>query len=697
VSAVRELTRRLAEAEATIRALVSEQVDAVVDAETKTPVLLAKAQEALRSSEERYRNILETAGEGIWAIDASANTTFVNGQMARMTGYSVEEMIGKPMHEIVGLRDRGRAEQALERERKGEAVREDTTLLCKDGSEIWVSVSATPTFDADGKYSGGLAMITDRTLSRASEEALRRSDQRYRQIVETTNDGIIASDEAAQIVFVNRRFAEMLGYEPGEMVGQSLRTYMSNTGSQQPGSSAGQSSPPAKRFRDGTCRHKSGAEVAVDITESPVVDAKGVNIGSLAVVRDITESRKLQSQLMASDRMASMGTLAAGVAHEINNPLAALMVNLDCMAEGLQHLGEGDVSGQTFEERKAFMLKELKAPLDDARGAAERVRFVVRDLKMLSRSADEDYARNVDVEAIMESSLRMAWNEIRHRARLVKNYGRVPLVRASEARLGQVFLNLLVNAAQAMGEGDARDNELSVRTKLDGACVIIEVTDTGAGIAPQNLLKVFEAFFTTKAVGIGTGLGLAICHRIVTDMSGELTVESRVGVGTTFRVSIPVALNAEADAGVAQPLLSSLRGRLLVVDDEELVLRAMQRMLSKDHDVLTMSSAKAALALCAGGASFDLILCDLMMPAMTGMELHDELARVAPEQAKRMIFLTGGAFTERAQAFLAEASREHVEKPFTSTGLRALVQRHLYSWAASKALSLPPSVRFDRA
>jgi two-component system cell cycle sensor histidine kinase/response regulator CckA len=678
VTAVRELTRRLAEAEATIRALVAGQVDAVVDAQSKTPVLLSKAQEALRLSEEHYRSIVETAGEGIWAIDENAKTTFVNAQLARMLGYSADEMIGMPVIDIVSEADRGRAEQALEREREGKAVREDSVLRCKDGTQIWVRVSATPIFDAQGKHSGGLAMVTDRTQYRVAEEALRRSEEQYRQIVETTHDGIIACDQAALIVFVNRRFAELLGYEPREMVGRSLRDFMSGTGSREPGRSLAPSDAGAKRSRDGTCRHKDGTEVAVDIAESPVVDAKGRHVGTLTVVRDITESRKLQAQLMASDRMASMGTMAAGVAHEINNPLAALMGNLDCIAESLRDLSESNEPRESAEDRKAWLLKELKSPLDDARSAAERVRSIVRDLKMLTRSPSEDSASKVDIETLMESSLRMASNEIRHRARLVKNYGRVPFVRANEARLGQVFMNLIVNAAQAMEEGNAQHNELSVRTTVDGACVVIEVTDTGSGIPPENIPRVFDAFFTTKAVGIGTGLGLAICHRIVTDMAGELTVESTVGVGTTFRVSIPITLDGEvAIVATAQPPQASLRGQMLVVDDEEMVLRAMKRILSKEHDVVTTSSGNVALALCAGGRSFDLILCDLMMPSMTGMELHHELSRIAPEQAERMIFLTGGAFTKQAREFLSDSTREHIEKPFDAANLRAIVQHRL--------------------
>ncbi len=426
-------------------------------------------------------------------------------------------------------------------------------------------------------------------------------------------------------------------------------------------------------------RTKDGRDLTVAARWTLVRDPQGRPKAVLAIDADITGKKTLETQLMVSDRMASVGTLAAGVAHEINNPLAAVMANLDYIADSLGRMAGGDVTSMTPGMRDAWMLEEIKTPLDDAREAAQRVRFIVRDLKIFSRSPNDEVRGPVNVEAIMESSLRMAWNEIRHRANLVKLYGRVPPVEANEARLGQVFLNLVVNAAQALPTGQAEHNEIRVTTKLEDGRVVIEVSDTGAGIPPQIIGRIFDAFFTTKAVGVGTGLGLAICHRIVTDMGGALTVESEVGKGTTFRVSLPLC--GENESEVAAPVepvaVAGRRGRILVVDDEELVVRSVKRILSKEHEVVGTVSAAEALALCAGGEKFDLILCDLMMPDMTGMDLHDELSRAAPEQAEKMIFVTGGAFTEKARAFLSETPREHLEKPFYSANLRAIVQRYL--------------------
>jgi PAS domain S-box-containing protein len=514
-----------------------------------------------------------------------------------------------------------------------------------------------------------------------AQSALRESEEQYRQIVEATTDGIVKLDVAERIVFVNGRLAQMLGYEPIQMIGVSVFAFMGASAKAVVAASFQRRKGGAQDALDTTFSHKDGTAISVNVATTPLVDGRGRHIGILGVVRDVTERKKLQSQLMVSDRMASVGTLAAGVAHEINNPLAALIGNLDYVFEILGRTVGLASTAANLARSDAWLLEEVKEPLKDARDAAERVRLIVRDLKIFSRSPLEEQRGRVDVKAVMESSLRMAWNEIRHRAHLVKLYGPVPSVEVNEGRLGQVFLNLIVNAAQAMQEGKVDDNEIRVSTRREGQRVVVEVSDTGTGIRPEIIGRIFDAFFTTKGVGFGTGLGLAICHRIVTDMGGELTVESELGKGTTFRVALPIPKTREAVAtpSVTEPVrVSGRRGRILVVDDEEMVLRTVKRLLSKDHDVLAIAAAKEALALCAGGATFDLILCDLMMPDMTGMDLYSELARIAPEQAARMIFLTGGAFTAKAVQFLAETVQEHIDKPFDPPALRAIVQRFVH-------------------
>jgi PAS domain S-box-containing protein len=518
--------------------------------------------------------------------------------------------------------------------------------------------------------------------SRAAGELERQqADAQIREqaaLLDVTHEAIQVKDLDGSIVLWNKGAERTYGWTSDEVVGRKAAGWLYKNPAE---FEIAQAEILVKGEWEGEIikRTRDGRDLTVASRWTLVRDSAGHPKGILVIDADITGKKALETQLMVSDRMASVGTLAAGVAHEINNPLAAVMGNLDYIAESLSRMATGDVASMSPGMRDAWIRDEIKTPLDDAVEAAQRVRFIVRDLKIFSHSPNDAERGPLNVETIMESSLRMAWNEIRHRANLVKRYGRVPEVEGNEARLGQVFLNLVVNAAQSMPTGQAEQNEIGVTTRVAGEHVIIEVSDTGAGIPPQIIGRIFDAFFTTKAVGVGTGLGLAICQRIVTDMGGTLTVESELGKGTTFRVSVPIARKTERDviAPTVQVPVTGRRGRILVVDDEELVLRSVRRILSQEHDVLAMVSAEEALVLCAGGEKFDLILCDLMMPDMTGVDFHRELLLVDPEQADRIIFITGGAFTEKARAFLSETPKEHLEKPFYSANLRAIVQRYL--------------------
>jgi signal transduction histidine kinase len=383
------------------------------------------------------------------------------------------------------------------------------------------------------------------------------------------------------------------------------------------------------------------------------------------------ERRSMHEQLLLSERMVSMGTLAAGLAHEINNPLAVLVANLEMATQQLDRRDEGAAPAADGDD-------ELQRSIKAAYEAAERVRLIVRDVKLFSRAEDEERKSPVDIHAVLDSSIRMALNEIRHRARLTRDYGDVPPVAANESRLGQVFLNLLVNAAQAIPEGRAEANEIVVATRpVAGGRVAIEVRDTGSGISAENLSRIFEPMFTTKPVGIGTGLGLPICRRIVNEAGGTIEVESEIGIGSVFRVVLP---RAEAPSAAERPAAAAPaatgRGRVLVVDDEPTLCDAISRMLAADHEVSTTTEAQEALRRIEGGERFDVIFCDLMMPQMTGIELHEALTRVAPDQAQKMVFITGGAFTPTARAFL-DNSKATLEKPFRAAALRQLVQDRL--------------------
>jgi CheY-like chemotaxis protein/two-component sensor histidine kinase len=371
-----------------------------------------------------------------------------------------------------------------------------------------------------------------------------------------------------------------------------------------------------------------------------------------------------------------MGTLAAGVAHEINNPLAYVVASLEQLEEQLRAAPTGLSAGA---------MQETLEVLSEAREGAGRVRQIVRDLKTFSR-ADEGRLERIEVQPLIESAINMARNELKHRARLVTVFGRVPPVLANGSKLVQVFLNLLINAAQAIPAGRVEKNEVRVTTSTDAeGRARIEVRDTGTGVPAQLAARIFEPFVTSKRLSEGTGLGLSICREVVTALGGEIGFEGAPGGGTTFRVTLPAAAPATATTpSPARPPAkppaadpSGRRGRVAIVDDEAGIRRAVGRSLANAHDVVLFESARVLADQVAAGERFDVILCDLMMPDMTGMELHQVLRSRVPEQADAMIFMTGGTFTPESRAFLEAVPNPRVEKPFEIAALRTLIRSRI--------------------
>jgi len=473
-------------------------------------------------------------------------------------------------------------------------------------------------------------------------------------------DGVILLDAEGKIRNTNLAITRLLGYEPGSLVGKPVGELLD----------AAQALPePGLEFqtRDLVFRTATSETLSLSVTASRQGVPGGERSGTVWVARDDRPLKRAQAQLQMADRLSALGTVAAGVAHEINNPLTYVLANLDHV------LGETQ-DGRPFDA-------EARVALQQAREGADRVRQIVRVLKTFSR-VDEERTEAVDVAKLLDASVAMIRNEVLHRAQLLKAYGPAPLVQVNSARLGQVFLNLVHNAAQAIPEGNVEGNHvrLVIGTDEKGWC-FVEVHDTGCGIPKENLGRIYDAFFTTKPIGEGTGLGLSLCQKIVQSCGGRIDVRSTVGVGTVFTVSLPPAPEqVVAPRRPSQPVAGAKRYRILVIDDEPMIGRAAARALSKDHDVDVATSSKEALAQIERKA-YDAMLCDLMMPDMTGMDLHEQLERERPELAAKMVFMTGGAFTARARAFLDRVPNARVEKPFNNTDLRELLNSVLHAGA----------------
>ena len=367
----------------------------------------------------------------------------------------------------------------------------------------------------------------------------------------------------------------------------------------------------------------------------------------MALARDVTERNALREQLVLADRMSQLGFLAAGVAHEINNPLAYTLVALE----------------QARRDIDAGRLDAARDALAIVREGAERVGGITSDLRMFTRGA-EQRAEAVDLSKVLKATADLAAVNIRTRGRLVVDLGPTPPVLGDAGRLGQVFMNLLVNALDAIDAGDPAYNRIEVRAFTDTeGCAVVEVEDNGHGIPAEIQSRLFEPFFTTKGPRSGSGLGLAICHRIVSDLGGRIEVSSSSGGGALFRVVLaPHAGLLSVPAPAPQ---SARRLRVLVIDDEVLLAKALGQLLEDEHDVDVVTSGEEAFCRLEAGADYDAVLCDLMMAGMSGMDVHARLSAGRPALARRIVFMTGGAFSAIAQRFLDRVKNPRLDKPFS--------------------------------
>jgi PAS domain S-box-containing protein len=395
----------------------------------------------------------------------------------------------------------------------------------------------------------------------------------------------------------------------------------------------------------------------------------------VAIVRDITEAKRLQAQLALADRLAALGTLAAGLAHEINNPLTYVLIGIEAVFKELRRKASDEAIGP----RLPLMLERLQGAIEGAR----RVRRIVGELRSLAR-VDEQDQRPVDVCVVLDSAAAMVEGQLRHRARLVREYRQgLPFILGRHERLGQVFLNLLLNAAHAVQEGGEPDSAIYMRADLDAAGrVVVEIEDSGPGIPSDELKKIFDPLFTSKPVVFGTGFGLWVSHTIVSSLGGELTARSRVGEGTVFRVVLPAANVRGAPADPTEPplheggdeLQALELGRVLIIDDDRQVTASMA-ILFEGNEVQVVHSGREGLSRLLAGEEYDWVFCDLMMRDVSGMDLYDQVRRARPGMEQRFIFMTGGAFTARAREFVAEVKCPCLAKPFNPHQVVAALRR----------------------
>jgi len=416
---------------------------------------------------------------------------------------------------------------------------------------------------------------------------------------------------------------------------------------------------------------RSTEEVNLDLERAVQMRTADLARKNRELAETLDKLTRAQAQLVRSEKLASIGQLVAGIAHEINNPVNAIVNTVGPLEEAIGDIDSADATA------RGEAARDVREMVRVVQRGAQRTKAIVTALHNYSRTDDESVVE-FDVDRSIDDSLELLRHLLKDKT-VTKRYGDVGRVRGHAGQVNQVFMNLLTNAAQALsGRPDAT---ITVETTGDAGAVEVKIGDNGQGIPPDVLPRIWDPFFTTKDVGEGTGLGLSICHGIISGLGGQISIDSSPGHGTIVRVVLPPqaeSVDAPAPTLVVEPGTATngqRRHRVMLVDDEPQVAQTMERLLRRDYDVTLAGCGRDAIDLINRGVRFDAIVSDVMMPNMTGIELIEELQRIAPDQAQRLIFLSGGAFTAQTRERLDQLGAPQLEKPITARELRACVNR----------------------
>ncbi len=626
--------------------------------------------------------VLRLAGHGAMStsmlsavVSALPATVVVTDRELRIVGYSgrttPSDMIGRNFVDFVAADHLAFYNEQLQQVLSAGAVVNFDALGTTDRDEPhWSRIRLAPLV-IDGAVQGVVSIA----MSIEHERAMAQHAERVRAMFDHVDEGmLVVVAETGTIIECNAGAAKLFQV-PVEELTETAPSWLQVTpeGGARLGWGALLDELSEGRTVRGKAILREGQEVSIELraTTRKLNDT----LCAFVLCHDIGADLEAQRARATQERLATVGSLAAGVAHEINNPLAYVIANVQYALDNItqwQHR-ESELSPDPERERRRAQLKEA---LYEANEGARRVQRIVADLKTLARQG-EDRVEPIDVENTLHWAIGVTMAEIRHRARLVKNFDTISQVKGDEARLGQVFVNILLNAAQAIEPGRAHENEIIINTFNRDGRVLIEVLDTGNGIPEENLTRIFDPFFTTKPRGVGTGLGLSICHEIIASMRGRLTAATRSPRGARFVVDLPAMPIIAGEIARAPRQKSNpppaRSARILIIDDEPLAAKALGRIL-REHRVELADHAPTGLKL-ALEKRHDVIFCDLMMPDLTGMNVHDAVVETQPETAERMVFVTGGTFTEEARSFAARHAGRCLFKPFDTALVKGAVER----------------------
>jgi PAS domain S-box-containing protein len=632
--------------------------------------VLARDITAERESEARFKDLFETLQEGVYLADANGNLEDVNPALVRMLGCENRaELLRRPLSEFF-LQPEGWEIERRQLAQSDVVNSHEATLRRRDGSALETLHGSAQIRDTAGRVRRLQGTFVDITERRQIETHLQREQEFARRLVESFPDLVIALDNEGRCTFVSPRSKELLGFSPEELIGsvfiervephsrKELQTFLDTIIS-------GQCSNGSTEF---LVRRNDGETRLFRATASPIVNVSGRIAGVIAAARDTTDSKRMEQQLIQNERLAAMGQMIAGVAHELNNPLTAVL-------------------GVTELLRDSTHDDSARRQLEIAHRQARRAAQIVQSLLTFSRPP-QPRKMCLNLGELIQRSLQLHEHSLRSNGITVDFYAEpdLPLVLGDASQLTQVFLNLIANAEQAIRE--VRDNgTIRIRVSRSSDRVMATFEDDGAGIRREILPKIFDPFFTTKRPGRGTGLGLSICLAILREHNGQIEAQPLPEGGSLLTTWLPIARGTAmfltepkegASASIASESSSEAPAAysILVVDDEESIRHMIREGLSaRGFDVQTASGMEEALSLMERYA-FHAVLCDLNLraagsTASSGLDLYAAVTNSTPTGSPKPLFLfmTGELIAAAVTQQLAQAGARTIQKPFRISDL----------------------------
>jgi two-component system, cell cycle sensor histidine kinase and response regulator CckA len=646
----------------------SDEIGRLTHAFNRMVVELDAQQQALLENEQKFRRIVDTSNEGIWIVDDDGRVTFVNARMADMLGCRMEELLGRRAADFVFEADLPDHSARLEKRRQGLVEQYERRWRRRDGKALWTIVSATPIFDTEQHFRGAFAMITDITELKLAEEKL----QRLAEAVNQTSEAVVITGRDGAIEYVNPSFVQITGYSQEDVIGQNPRFLRGDKRDETVYESICRTITAGSRWSGRTVnRRKDGTLYTEACSITPVKNQLGEIERFVSVKRDITKEVEMEERLRQTERLESVGHLAAGVAHDLNNLLSPILGYAELLLRKLDPSAEFHRMVQVIQQ------------------SAERSRELVHQLLAFGRKQIFEI-KTLDLCRVVNSLEKLLRRTIRENITLEISVS--PLgckVSADSGQIGQILMNLAVNAQDAMPEGGtllievfpARLDEgycLEHADAIPGDYVMLAVSDTGCGMDLETQRQIFEPFFTTKK-DLGTGLGLATVYGIVKQHGGNIWVYSEPGKGTSFKIYLPTAKEESEGEGMQAPTIKTLHGSetILVVEDNGSV-RDLACLILEEHGYKVLAAAnglKAMQLVAAHKGPIHLLLTDVIMPDMNGKALFEQLRRSHPEL--RVLFMSGYTDSIIAQQGVLAEGVNFIQKPFAVKALAEKVRQVL--------------------